>query len=589
LHRSHALGRIDPQQGSGNTAAHPRGRGEDDTLGNAIERTGCTHALTPPTAHSERRADAIMRFVDERETKYVQRRVSTDVRHPQPCRRTLVVVDDTAFLHRLPCANSSRRQLSPTRLIAPARLTRSERHPAPLASTGLANLAIASGASLTTPRWGLAPDDGCHVHFVFVHGFVWLQRVCEESCAARLPWARLRADHARSALPHATPGARRGHGARKRAGCRLVCAIPRLPPQMKNRVSMRRLGRTTAHRLAMFRNLVTALVTHGRIRTTLPKAKEVRPLAERVITWGKEGECSRATSKGWGVLHCVPASPPAAAAAASPGGASCRPTVTADVQAACRTAPPAISTPRLAIWGTSQWRHRVEMDDGDDRSTHHSDDGTAGCTATCDEGAGDARGSGAVGRWDACSARASASTASTPLTSSNDAADAGVPASASAPTPAPAAVPPSRGLPPAAPSKRGAASPLRAARASARTDGARASASVARPSAAGSLATASSAAAMAAGSTWVSLDATAGCSGVENATTCCRKALGSQPCTVQSPTCAARFRTIHTMQPELRLRWQHAPPCHRACALHGPAPRTRAATAVVQVAAHSTV
>ncbi len=53
---------------------------------------------------------------------------------------------------------------------------------------------------------------------------------------------------------------------------------------MRHRVHGRKLGRTTAHRTAMFRNQLTALFTHERIITTLAKAKELRPLAERMVT-----------------------------------------------------------------------------------------------------------------------------------------------------------------------------------------------------------------------------------------------------------------------------------------------------------------
>lgn len=56
---------------------------------------------------------------------------------------------------------------------------------------------------------------------------------------------------------------------------------------MRHRVSGRKLGRKTAHRLMMFRNLVTSLLDKERIRTTLPRAKELRPIAERMITLGK--------------------------------------------------------------------------------------------------------------------------------------------------------------------------------------------------------------------------------------------------------------------------------------------------------------
>jgi large subunit ribosomal protein L17 len=51
----------------------------------------------------------------------------------------------------------------------------------------------------------------------------------------------------------------------------------------------RKLGRTTSHRLAMFRNQLVSLVVHERIVTTLPKAKELRPLAEKLVTRGKKG------------------------------------------------------------------------------------------------------------------------------------------------------------------------------------------------------------------------------------------------------------------------------------------------------------
>ncbi|MBE7029986.1 MAG: 50S ribosomal protein L17 [Ruminococcaceae bacterium] len=49
----------------------------------------------------------------------------------------------------------------------------------------------------------------------------------------------------------------------------------------------RKLGRSTDHRMAMLRNQVTALLENGRMETTLAKAKEVRPMAEKMITLGK--------------------------------------------------------------------------------------------------------------------------------------------------------------------------------------------------------------------------------------------------------------------------------------------------------------
>ncbi|MBE0428921.1 MAG: 50S ribosomal protein L17 [Thermoleophilia bacterium] len=52
----------------------------------------------------------------------------------------------------------------------------------------------------------------------------------------------------------------------------------------------RKLGMTAAHRKAMLGNMVCSLFEHGRIRTTVSKAKEARPLAEKMITLGKRGD-----------------------------------------------------------------------------------------------------------------------------------------------------------------------------------------------------------------------------------------------------------------------------------------------------------
>lgn len=56
---------------------------------------------------------------------------------------------------------------------------------------------------------------------------------------------------------------------------------------MKHRVAGRKLGRTSSHRLALLRNLTTQLFAHERIQTTLMKAKEMRPFAERLLTLAK--------------------------------------------------------------------------------------------------------------------------------------------------------------------------------------------------------------------------------------------------------------------------------------------------------------
>jgi large subunit ribosomal protein L17 len=57
-----------------------------------------------------------------------------------------------------------------------------------------------------------------------------------------------------------------------------------------HRVDGRKLGRATDHRLALFRNLVTDLLKHERIITTEAKAREVKGLAEKMITLGKRGD-----------------------------------------------------------------------------------------------------------------------------------------------------------------------------------------------------------------------------------------------------------------------------------------------------------
>ena len=56
---------------------------------------------------------------------------------------------------------------------------------------------------------------------------------------------------------------------------------------MRHRVAHRKLGRVTEHRIAMLRNQATALLEHERIQTTVPRAKELRPFVERLITVAK--------------------------------------------------------------------------------------------------------------------------------------------------------------------------------------------------------------------------------------------------------------------------------------------------------------
>ncbi len=58
---------------------------------------------------------------------------------------------------------------------------------------------------------------------------------------------------------------------------------------MRHRMSGRKLNRTSAHRKAMFGNLAAALIKHEQIKTTLPKARELRSVVDRLITLGKRG------------------------------------------------------------------------------------------------------------------------------------------------------------------------------------------------------------------------------------------------------------------------------------------------------------
>jgi large subunit ribosomal protein L17 len=65
---------------------------------------------------------------------------------------------------------------------------------------------------------------------------------------------------------------------------------------MRHNVAYRKLGRVTEHRLALLRNQATALLRHERIETTVPKAKELRPFVERLITIAKRGVASGDTN-----------------------------------------------------------------------------------------------------------------------------------------------------------------------------------------------------------------------------------------------------------------------------------------------------
>ena len=62
---------------------------------------------------------------------------------------------------------------------------------------------------------------------------------------------------------------------------------------MKHNIRQRKLNRTTAHRKALLMNLSNALLKHEQIITTLPKAKELRPFVEKLITLGKRGSLNQ--------------------------------------------------------------------------------------------------------------------------------------------------------------------------------------------------------------------------------------------------------------------------------------------------------
>lgn len=61
---------------------------------------------------------------------------------------------------------------------------------------------------------------------------------------------------------------------------------------MRHRIAHRKLNRTASHRKAMFANMSTALIEHEQIVTTLPKAKELRPFVEKLVTLAKKGDLS---------------------------------------------------------------------------------------------------------------------------------------------------------------------------------------------------------------------------------------------------------------------------------------------------------
>ncbi len=71
---------------------------------------------------------------------------------------------------------------------------------------------------------------------------------------------------------------------------------------MRHGMSGRKLNRTSSHRKALLMNLANSLIKHEQIKTTLPKAKELRPYVEKLITLGKKGELSN-RKQAISVLH----------------------------------------------------------------------------------------------------------------------------------------------------------------------------------------------------------------------------------------------------------------------------------------------
>jgi large subunit ribosomal protein L17 len=74
---------------------------------------------------------------------------------------------------------------------------------------------------------------------------------------------------------------------------------------MRHLVAHRKLGRTSSHRKALLRNLCTSLVLSERIITTLPKAKELRPYAERAVTLGRRARAARQSGEKEVALHAT--------------------------------------------------------------------------------------------------------------------------------------------------------------------------------------------------------------------------------------------------------------------------------------------
>lgn len=72
---------------------------------------------------------------------------------------------------------------------------------------------------------------------------------------------------------------------------------------MRHRKKTVKLQRNTSHRESMLKNLVLSLIEHRRIKTTVAKAKALRPIAEKMVTLGKKANAAKASNDGPGYLH----------------------------------------------------------------------------------------------------------------------------------------------------------------------------------------------------------------------------------------------------------------------------------------------
>ena len=133
---------------------------------------------------------------------------------------------------------------------------------------------------------------------------------------------------------------------------------------MKHGKTFRKLGRDSAHRWAMMRTMVTQLIEHERIRTTVAKAKELRKVADRAVTYAKRGTLSarrRATAVVRTTRPQKLFTEPRSGTRAGPGGsrASCRRANANPTRRRWRSS--STSTARASCTGAARRRARAEL------------------------------------------------------------------------------------------------------------------------------------------------------------------------------------------------------------------------------------